>query len=109
MSKGEVLRRSFALWAFWRQYRLDKEGHWLQYLRRRQAVGRAAHDAIHLGVGGVGGGVVLRAVARPARAVRAGVSSRWSVEHNALLSEPMRLNVTLVDDEWAAAVGQVYY
>ena len=39
------------------------------------------------------------------RAVRSGVSSRWSVDANALLSEPMALTITLADDEWADALG----
>ena len=55
VSRGETLRRCFRLWAFWRQYRLDREGYWDTFLRRRQAVGQAEHDAIHLGVGGAGG------------------------------------------------------
>ena len=43
---------------------------------------------------------------RTERAVRSGVSSRWSAEANALLSESMRLNITLEDDEWMPMVGQ---
>ena len=42
---------------------------------------------------------------RSERAVRSGRSSQWSVEQNALLSEPMALTITLVDDEWSADLG----
>ena len=42
---------------------------------------------------------------RTEKAVRAGVSVQWSVEQTALLTEPMRLTVTLADDEWADLVG----
>ena len=40
------------------------------------------------------------------RAIRSGTSSQWSEERNALLSESMRLTITLEADEWTSTVGQ---